>query len=77
LRRRNASRTRHGAGGRALQARARGGQFMKNWFCSTFGRSLIVPRCRMKNARNARFTYEKCEWRLIRIDQMKSMISEF
>jgi len=46
-------------------------------FCSTFGCFLDIPRYRMKNARYVRFAYEKGESRLIRSDQMKSMISEF
>jgi hypothetical protein len=64
----------------SLCARARGLVHQRRavfYFCSTFGCSLAVLRCRMKNGRNARFTYEKDEWRLMRIDQMKSMISEF
>jgi hypothetical protein len=47
------------------------------YFCSTFGCSLAVPRCRLKNARNARFAYETGERRLMGSDQKKSMISEF
>jgi hypothetical protein len=60
----------------SFPTRARGSAHQKG-LCSTFGCSLAVPRCRLKNARNARFTYEKGEWRLIRSDQVKSMISEF
>src|ERR1700731_4733287 len=71
----------HAVSNDTVPARARGGSVHQKravfYFCSTFGCSLAVPRCRMKNARNARFTFEKDEWRFIRSDQIKSMISEF
>jgi len=49
--------------------------------CSTFVLLSAVVRASvadyLNNAANAEFTYENREWRLMTIDQIKSMISEF